>query len=239
VHGVIYSGFGGQPDFVVGALHSPGGHAIIALPSWHAKADVSTVVPRLTGPVTSFQHSFLVRGAGGFSALILGSVSRYVATHALCPVVVAREETMAAHRQVIVGVHDPDHAAAVLEFAFREASLRKASLLAVHAVTWSPPPLTSLTKLTAEQRAGIEDSRTQTDTVARLDSVFALWRHKHPDVDAAWEVVQANPARVLAGASARADLVVLGRQLGGPTVGSTTYAVLSHAHGPVAVIASE
>jgi acyl-CoA hydrolase len=64
VHGVIYSGFGGQTDFVVGALHSRGGLAIIALPSWHPKADVSTVVPRLAGPVTSFQHSFIVSEQG-------------------------------------------------------------------------------------------------------------------------------------------------------------------------------
>jgi acyl-CoA hydrolase len=64
VHGRIYSGFGGQTDFVVGALHSPGGRAIIALPSWHPKADVSTVVPRLAGPVTSFQHSFFVSDLG-------------------------------------------------------------------------------------------------------------------------------------------------------------------------------
>jgi acyl-CoA hydrolase len=64
VRGKIYSGFGGQTDFVVGALHSPGGLAIIALPSWHPKADVSTVVPRLTGPVTSFQHSFIVSDQG-------------------------------------------------------------------------------------------------------------------------------------------------------------------------------
>jgi acyl-CoA hydrolase len=64
VRGAIYSGFGGQTDFVVGALHSPGGRAIIALPSWHPKADVSTVVPRLIGPVTSFQHSFLVSEHG-------------------------------------------------------------------------------------------------------------------------------------------------------------------------------
>jgi acyl-CoA hydrolase len=64
VHGAIYSGFGGQTDFVVGALHSPGGRAIIALPSWHPKADVSTVVPRLAGPVTSFQHSFIVSDQG-------------------------------------------------------------------------------------------------------------------------------------------------------------------------------
>jgi acyl-CoA hydrolase len=64
VHGLIYSGFGGQTDFVVGALHSPGGLAIIALPSWHPKANVSTVVPRLDGPVTSFQHSFIVSDQG-------------------------------------------------------------------------------------------------------------------------------------------------------------------------------
>lgn len=64
VHGMIYSGFGGQTDFVVGALHSRGGKAIIALPSWHPKADLSTVVPRLAGPVTSFQHSFIVSEQG-------------------------------------------------------------------------------------------------------------------------------------------------------------------------------
>jgi acyl-CoA hydrolase len=64
VHGIIHSGFGGQTDFVVGALHSPGGLAIIALPSWHPKADVSTVVPCLAGPVTSFQHSYFVSEQG-------------------------------------------------------------------------------------------------------------------------------------------------------------------------------
>ncbi|HEU5027845.1 MAG TPA: acetyl-CoA hydrolase/transferase C-terminal domain-containing protein, partial [Spirillospora sp.] len=64
VRGTIYSGFGGQTDFVVGALHSPGGHAIIALPSWHPRADVSTVIARLAGPVTSFQHSYIVSEQG-------------------------------------------------------------------------------------------------------------------------------------------------------------------------------
>jgi acyl-CoA hydrolase len=64
VRGMNYSGFGGQTDFVVGALHSPGGKAIIGLPSWHPKACVSTVVPRLTGPVTSFQHSYIVSDQG-------------------------------------------------------------------------------------------------------------------------------------------------------------------------------
>ena len=64
VAGRIYSGFGGQPDFVIGALHSRGGHAVVALPSWHGKTDSSAVVPLLTNPVTSFQHSAIVSEHG-------------------------------------------------------------------------------------------------------------------------------------------------------------------------------
>ncbi|SBT40326.1 acetyl-CoA hydrolase/transferase family protein [Micromonospora auratinigra] len=60
----VHSGFGGQTDFIVGALHSPGGQAVIALRSWHPRADVSTVVPLLSGPVTSFQHSAIVTEQG-------------------------------------------------------------------------------------------------------------------------------------------------------------------------------
>ncbi len=50
IGGRLYSGFGGQPDFVEGALHSPGGHAVIALRSWHERSDSSTIVPRLDRP---------------------------------------------------------------------------------------------------------------------------------------------------------------------------------------------
>jgi acyl-CoA hydrolase len=64
VRGRVYSGFGGQPDFVGGALHSPGGHAIVALRSWHEPSDSSTIVARLQGPVTSFQHSAVVTEQG-------------------------------------------------------------------------------------------------------------------------------------------------------------------------------
>ena len=51
----IHSGFGGQTDFIVGAMHAPGGQAFIALRSWHPKADCSTIVPLVDEPVTSFQ----------------------------------------------------------------------------------------------------------------------------------------------------------------------------------------
>ena len=45
----IRSGFGGQRDFVVGAL-----------PSWHAKTASSAIVGRLPAPATSFQHTAIV-----------------------------------------------------------------------------------------------------------------------------------------------------------------------------------
>src|SRR5258707_12020116 len=93
------------------------------------------------------------RGAGGFSAMILGSVSRYVATHAPVPVVVVREETTAAHREVVVGVRDPAQSAAVLEFGFGEAALRQARLLAVHAWSW---PFPGRTEVPAEETSRLE-----------------------------------------------------------------------------------
>jgi acyl-CoA hydrolase len=60
----IHSGFGGQNDFIVGALHSSGGQALIALRSWHPKADCSTIVPLVDEPVTSFQMSAVITDQG-------------------------------------------------------------------------------------------------------------------------------------------------------------------------------
>lgn len=60
----IYSGTGGQADFVVGALHSQGGQSLIALRSWHPKADRSTIVPMIEEPVTSAQMTAVVTEQG-------------------------------------------------------------------------------------------------------------------------------------------------------------------------------
>ena len=79
------------------------------------------------------------RGVGAFTATILGSVSRYAATHASSPVVVVRDEVTAAQRQIVIGISSPEGNAAALTFAFEEAALRKASLIAVHA--WHTPQL--------------------------------------------------------------------------------------------------
>jgi acyl-CoA hydrolase len=64
IRGRIHSGFGGQIDFIEGALHAPGGQALMALQSWHPKADASTIVPLIDEPVTSFQHTAVITEQG-------------------------------------------------------------------------------------------------------------------------------------------------------------------------------
>lgn len=64
VRDAIYSGFGGQTDFIVGALHAPDGQALVALPSWHEASNSSTIIPMLSMPATSFQHSYVTTERG-------------------------------------------------------------------------------------------------------------------------------------------------------------------------------
>ena len=79
IRGRIHSGFGGQTDFIVGAMHARGGQAVIALRSWHPRADVSTIVPMVEEPLTSFQPSAVVTEQG--CAELFGSTESQQAEH--------------------------------------------------------------------------------------------------------------------------------------------------------------
>jgi acyl-CoA hydrolase len=87
IQGRIYSGFGGQTDFTVGALQSDGGQAFMALRSWHPKADCSTIVPLVDEPVTSFQHSAVVteQGVARIAGLDERAQARNLIEHAAHP----------------------------------------------------------------------------------------------------------------------------------------------------------
>jgi nucleotide-binding universal stress UspA family protein len=180
------------------------------------------------------------RGAGGFAAMALGSVSRYVATRALCPVVVVREDNMAVHREIAVGVRDPQGSRETLAFAFEEAALRRADLVAVHTCPWFPSALHLLAAGEAAELQSADAGRIAAEAESSLATTLAGWRQKYPDVRVRHDITQGHPARVLASYSARADLVVLGRHSHpegvGPGIGSIQHAVLDHAHGPVAII---
>ena len=83
----IHSGYGGQTDFIVGALHAAGGQAFIALRSWHPRADVSTVVPLLDEPATSFQQTAVVteQGVAGLWGYDEKTQARHLIEHAAHP----------------------------------------------------------------------------------------------------------------------------------------------------------
>jgi nucleotide-binding universal stress UspA family protein len=178
------------------------------------------------------------RGAGGFAAMILGSVSRFAATRATCPVIVVRQASMAVHREVAVGVRDPQDSSAALTFAFAfaEAAARHADLVAVHAWSWFPPALRTPVDQDA-LAASFHPGQISAEAARNLSAALDGWRQKYPDVRVRHDVVRGHPARMLANYSYRADLVVIGRH-GDPGIGSIQHALLDHARGPVAVVPS-
>jgi len=180
------------------------------------------------------------RGAGGFAAMMLGSVSRYVAAWAPCPVVVVREETTAVHREIAVGIRDPEDVTGTLPFAFEEAALRGADLVAVHTWYWLPAAPRAAGPAAALRPP--DPAQISAEAGRHLTAALEQWHGKYPEVRVRQDVIRGHPARVLASYSARADLVVLGRHghpAGpGPGIGSIQHAVLDHAHGPVAIVPS-
>lgn len=73
-----------------------------------------------------------------------------------------------------------------------------------------------------------------------LDHALVALREEFPYVEVCCEAVRGRPARILAGASARADLLVVGTRgrggFAGLLLGSVSHALLYTAHCPVAVV---
>ena len=147
---------------------------------------------------------------------------------------VIRDESPTAHGLIGIGVADTESCRDALTFALEEASLRHASLHAIHA--WHAPQaeLTRAGPVPTESRA-----EAAADADAALAGLLDECRAKYPDVPVSHEVVHGHPGRALTGLSARADLVVIGRRPGEPGPGSVRHALLNHAHGPVAVVPSQ
>jgi nucleotide-binding universal stress UspA family protein len=226
-------------------------------PGLLADADLVTGAPVQALTASGSGAPMLVlgaRGAGGFSAMVLGSVSRYVAAHAPCPVVVAPEDSMAVQAEIVVGVGDPAQAADSLRFAFDEASLRGARLTAIHALQRLPwaalrddedPNQTEAAVLAMEgadaaSDPGIFAPADEAAATADLAEVIEGWRDKYPDVAVSQQIIRGHPGRVLARWSTRADLVVIGRH-GDPRrarLGSIQHPLLSHAHGAIVIVPS-
>jgi nucleotide-binding universal stress UspA family protein len=177
------------------------------------------------------------RGHGTFTALLLGSVSRQVATHAKCSTVIVRAAADPQSRDVVVGVDGSQPSLRALEFAFQTADRHGLRLRVLH--TWDVPPVGAITGVpTFSPPEFIRELR---DSEARV-AAEALAGHsdRFPDVEVVAELQQGGPVQVLTEASEHAALVVVGtRGRGGflgLLLGSVSHGTAHHAHCPVAVI---
>ncbi|GAB2835719.1 universal stress protein [Actinoallomurus bryophytorum] len=173
-------------------------------------------------------------GVGTVAGLLLGSTALQVVAHTRVPAVVVRHVEPVLRQEIAVGFDAPPAGDSTLAFAFEEAAMRRARLRAVH--VWSDPGtgLGGMTPLVYDPEQIAEEQ------THRLNEVLAPWRDKYPEVQVVIEIVHGRPVRILAGVSARADLLVVGtRGLGGFTglmLGSVSHGLLHHAHCPLAVV---
>jgi nucleotide-binding universal stress UspA family protein len=174
------------------------------------------------------------RGLGGFSGLLLGSVSQRCLHGAIVPTVIvragaAREPT----GTVVVGIDGSPHADAALRWALDEARRRSAALTVVHTY---PAPLTG-GPLSAMQA----DSPALGEAAARLTTT-AIAAAGASGVETTALVVCGSAAGALVEAGDRADLVVVGSRGRGAVsrllLGSVATQVVQHARGPVVVVPS-
>jgi len=186
------------------------------------------------------------RGLGGFTGLLLGSVSGYVATHAHCPVLVIHngqnwagpDLSDTSRLPVVVGIgpdrertstHEP-----TIAFAFTEAMMRDVHVVAVRA--WQPPP----PPWRSDVRPLVADVA-ELETAERLDltEILLPWRDRYPGVPVGQRLLPTSAAAALVEVGAEAQLVVVGvhaRGAEGLHLGSVSQQVLHHAPCPVAVV---
>lgn len=183
------------------------------------------------------EAAMLVLGRSGMGAagLVLGSTTLQVVAHSPVPVVVVRGLAPEARREVVVGVDTAATGEAAIALAFEEAALRTAPLRVVHA-WWHPASSApgDIRPLVYDPQAMAEDE------LRRIEEALTPWREKWPDVEVVPEVVHGRAVRVLAEATERADLLVVGTRgrggFKGLLLGSVSHALLHRAKCPLAVV---
>ena len=183
-------------------------------------------------------------GIGRLSGVFLGSVPARLAAHGQGCVVIARPDPAATVGSesgvVVVGVDGSPEARAAIGFAYEEAALRGATLLAIH--TWNDKPLNhALGDYPLDiNAAGIDQAEH-----LLLETELAGWEQKYPEVPVRMRILRGRPAPNLlryasnAGNQPTGLIVVGSRGRGGFTgllLGSTSQAVATHATCSVAVV---
>jgi nucleotide-binding universal stress UspA family protein len=174
------------------------------------------------------------RGRGPVRSLLLGSVSAAVARHAECPVVVVRPGNPGVVRHgVLVGADGTERSQAVLDFAFRQASMRHLPVTVLHAF-WDVPATIAAAHLVDGKNGDLEEQR------LLLSECVSGLREKYPDVPFRTELARGLPDECLTRMGKRMNMVVVGSHHGGAAsevlFGSVASSVVEHAICPVVVI---
>ena len=190
--------------------------------------------------------SLVVMGAGRLGrvgSVVLGATTGKVASHARCPVMVvpsawaAIDEQPRDPRPLVVAVDDEEHSRPAVDWAFAEASVRDAPLVALHAWWWEDPgPLSSGIAWDFEGKAVAESQRVM------MSHMFAGCQEKYSDVEVRTDFVRGETTAVLEEASGDAQLLVLGTRgrggFAGLLLGSVSSRALHHSRCPVVVVPS-
>ncbi|WP_216215262.1 universal stress protein [Amycolatopsis aidingensis] len=177
-------------------------------------------------------------GAGGFAGRLTGSTAVAVAAHARCPVAVIRNRpdgTTAWAGPVVVGIDGSPVSEAATAFAFEEAAVRGAPLVAVHA--WSDA---DYEQLFSEARFAADFEPLRNTEERLLAERLAGWSEKYPEVQVERVLMLDRPRAALIERSTKAQLIVVGSRgrggFRGLLLGSTSQALLHHAGCPVVVV---
>jgi nucleotide-binding universal stress UspA family protein len=171
------------------------------------------------------------------TAILIGSTTTAVATHATCPVVAWRGDVTAATRLPIVLGVDHDHGSRVaVTAAFELAHRLDVGMLAVHASsTRRPAGEVALPYM-------IDWHQVERDARKHLSEVISPWVKRYPDVEVSSIVEADKPSRVLLRCSQDAQLIVIGSRgrglLAGALLGSTGLNLLHHSEVPVMICRS-
>lgn len=174
------------------------------------------------------------RGRGALRHLLLGSVGVALVRHAECPVVVHRPGRPGQqHHGIVVGADASEEALTVLEFAYREASLRNLPLTVLHCF-WDVQASYGDTRAVRGQPTDLEEERLQ------LGELMAGMSEKYPDVEVIPELARGLPQEALVNLGDRMNLIVVGTHHTGRLTqllfGSVSLSVVEHATCPVAVV---
>jgi len=174
------------------------------------------------------------RGRGHIRSLLLGSVGVALVRHAHCPVVIHRPGAEGTELNgIVVGVEASEESRTLLEFAYREASLRDLPLTVLHCF-WDVQAGIAPSGVIYESISDLDEER------AALAESMAGMSEKYPNLKVTSRMARGLPYEVLAHLGRQMNLIVVGAQQASRVsqmyFGSVSVALVERATCPVAVV---